>query len=147
MHKPTREMSDRHESFLARLFGGRITKASGATTDKGDGRQHKHEQTYCFAWDGKSTRATSISVKTADWDKVREQTVGYRPMLPIRFYRDDRLVEVTDLVVLDAHDAAELIEVANGAVNMEAVKEAITDHWLKCAQMTPSCLDEVLDAL
>lgn len=141
MDRTTREMSDRHESFLARVFDGRVTKASGATTDKGDGRQPKGEQTYCFAWDAKSTRGRSISVKVADWEKLRDQTVGYRPMLPLRLYLDDRLVESADFVVFDVHDAAELIEMANKAEGYKTCADIGQHHTVGSSTCTVCGLD------
>lgn len=113
MDRPTRDMSDRHEAHLVNVLGGRLTKASGSSNDKGDGVHVKGEETYCFAWDGKSTRAASMSVKVGDFDKIVEQRPGYRPMIPIRFYRDDRLTAMLDLAILDLNDVAELIEMAN----------------------------------
>lgn len=106
-------MSDLHEAYLVQVLGGRLTKASGATTDKGDGVHSKGEETYTFAWDGKSTRAATTSVKVKDFEKITDQRPGYRPMIPIRFYLDDRLSRALDLAVLDLNDVAELVDEAN----------------------------------
>lgn len=109
----TRAMSERHESFLAQLFGGRLTRNSGAGADKTDGR-HDRSTTdeRCWAWDGKATMARSISVTRDAWEKLEDQAHPDIPMMPIRFYDNDRLEGSLDLVVVHAEDLANLIRMA-----------------------------------
>lgn len=110
----TRKMSDAHESWLIDLFGGRRTKNSGATWhNQMDGRTSSRTVTYAFAWDGKSTLGKSVGVSREMWTKAVEQALPERPMLPLRFYDNERLDVGYDLVVMSAYDAAELIEDAN----------------------------------
>jgi hypothetical protein len=74
-----------------------------------DGRHDRYEAPVAFAWDGKSTRAASITVTRKMWEKAMLQAHGERPMLALRFYDSDRLAIGTDLVVISLHDLAELL--------------------------------------
>lgn len=108
------KMGKAHEEFLADLFGGRRTRASGAVwKDQMDGRHSRMDVPFAFAWDGKSTRGKSIGVTREMWAKAVEQAGGERPMLALRWYTTDRLDVGEDLVVLNAHDFAELLEKVN----------------------------------
>lgn len=101
----TRKMSIRHEQDVADRLGGRLTRGSGSTwVDQTDGKHSTQEgRAYPFSWDCKSTLGKSMSISRATIAKLREQTAaGLFPLLPIRFYRDERLTMVDeDLVVLD----------------------------------------------
>lgn len=109
-----RKMSDAHETFLVEILGGRRTKASGAVwKDQMDGRHNRRDVPFAFAWDGKSTRGRSIGVTREMWEKAREQAAGERPMLALRWYETDRLDVGEDLVVVSAHDFAEMLQAAN----------------------------------
>lgn len=108
------KMGEAHERFLVGLLGGRKTRASGATwKDQMDGRHGRKSETFAFAWDGKSTLANSIGVSRAMWSKAIEQAAGERPLLGLRFYDTERLDVGEDLVVLSAHDFAEVLQEAN----------------------------------
>lgn len=106
-----RRMSDKHEADLAEWFGGRVTPGSGNQFNRPmDGRQSHLNQSVAFAWDGKSTRGASISVTLPMWAKAIEQSHGERPLLPLRFYGDDRLTIIrADLAVINVHDLLELL--------------------------------------
>lgn len=109
-----KKMGDAHERFLVSLLGGRKTKASGSVwKDQMDGRHNRRDVPFAFAWDGKSTLGKSVGVSRAMWEKAREQAAGERPLLALRFYDAERLDVGEDLVVLSAHDFAELLEEAN----------------------------------
>jgi hypothetical protein len=113
--KPTRAMSDRHESDLAEMFEGRMTRGSGnQARDQMDGKQAYRSQHYVFAWDGKSTLGKAISVTREMWEKAKEQAHWATPILPLRWYANERLTEVAaDLVVLEAETLADLQRDAN----------------------------------
>ena len=114
MSIPTRKLSDAHEDWLVSLFGGRKTKGSGNQWhNQMDGRVSSREAAYAFAWDGKSTLGKSVSVTREMWTKAVEQASPERPMLPLRWYSNERLEVGLDLVVMHAFDAAEIIEDAN----------------------------------
>jgi hypothetical protein len=113
MPKPltTRAMSDSHEIFLAHIFGGRRSINSGAqANDQADGRNRRYDTVFPAAWDGKATMGKSHSITLETWDKLVEQSHGEHPILALRWYADERLHVRRDLVVLDAHDLAELLE-------------------------------------
>ena len=127
--KPTtREMSDAHEIFLAELFDGRRSAGSGnQAKDQMDGRNRRYEQPHALAWDGKSTYHGSASVSREMWRKAVEQSHGETPMIALRFYNSmvgNRLVSERDLVVLDAHDFAEILADAR--------------RWREQAELSPS---------
>lgn len=105
-----KKMGDAHEKFLAKLFGGRQTRGSGNQwKDPADGR-NDHEEPYAFAWDGKSTLASSISISRMMWAKIIDQAHGERPMLAVRFYDNSALDVGFDLAVVRADDLAEMRE-------------------------------------
>lgn len=114
MTMTTRKMSDAHEDWLVDLFGGRKTKGSGNQWhNQCDGRTSSREVYYAFAWDGKATFAASVGVTRKMWDKAREQALPEQPLLPLRFYDNERLEVGLDLVVVEAALLAELIADAN----------------------------------
>lgn len=107
----TRNLSDAHEIFLADLFGGRRTRGSGNQTNNPLDVRLDPTAPFPMGLEGKSTRSKSLSVSVATWEKLLDQAHGLRPALALRFYRSDNLlVPLHDLVVLNAHDLAELID-------------------------------------
>lgn len=109
-----KRMGDKHEEFLAALFGGRQTRGSGNQwTNPMDGRTSRMTTRYAFAWDGKSTLSKSVSVTRKMWEKAVEQAGGERPMLAVRFYDTESLDVGLDLALVNIHDLAEVIERAN----------------------------------
>lgn len=111
----TRDLSDRHEKFLAELIDGQVTPGSGnQPANQADARGDVRRQRYPFAVDGKSTMDKSVSVKLADWRKIEEQSHDAIPALGLRFYLDGTLRHTVDLVVIDAVTFAELLDQVNG---------------------------------
>jgi hypothetical protein len=124
MGKPvTRKMSARHEDDLVALLGGERTRNSGAVwSDQADGHQTGLEQHWRFTWDGKSTLGKSIGITREMLTKLREQSRGLEPMLPLRWYRDERLTMVDeDWIAIEADTLAQVLEDAN---KYQAMKEA-----------------------
>jgi hypothetical protein len=109
-----RRMSDKHEEFLARVFGGDRTPGSG---------NQWHAQTdghnVDFAWDAKSTRSRSMTITIEMLDKLDEQSYPRRSFLPIRFYGDERLSTYRDKVLVDLDDLLELLECADNRSEQE----------------------------
>lgn len=123
MAKPTtRKMSSRHEEDLVALLGGERTRNSGAVwSDQSDGHQTGSDGYWRFAWDGKSTLGESIGVTRKMLAKLREQCRGLEPMLPMRWYADQRLTRVDeDWIAIEAETLAQIIEDAN---TYRAIKE------------------------
>lgn len=106
VHKPTtRKMSDKHEAFLAELFGehSSVMPGSGSGWAKQMDVRGKHlEEEYAFAVDGKSTFRESISVSLAMWEKAVEQAHNEIPALALRWYSSYQLDSKLDLVVIEA---------------------------------------------
>lgn len=110
----TRKMSDSHESHIAELLGGRVTKNSGATWADQTDVIMPDDGYYSFALDGKSTLGKSVGVTKEMWAKLEEQGQTRLPALPLRFYRGERLSQVDlDLVVISLDTFAELVADAN----------------------------------
>lgn len=110
----TRKMSSRHENDICEMLGGRVTKNSGATWAETMDVLMDEESWYCFALDGKSTLAKSVSFTREMWTKALKQSGIRLTAMPLRFYRDERLTSVDhDLVVLDLGVFAELVADAN----------------------------------
>ena len=107
------EMGSRHETWAAEVLGGRKTRGSGNQwRNPTDGRHNRYSDTHAFSWDCKSTRGKSISVTREMLDKIKEQADTERPMIPLRFYDDDRLRNFEDWIVIKADDFLELLEAA-----------------------------------
>jgi hypothetical protein len=117
----TQQMGDKHEVFLAEVFGGTKSKASGSQwSDPADGR-NGHGTPFAFAWDGKSTRGKGITITREMIAKIREQALSERPALGLRWYDSDSLDLVgEDLVAIPAADMAELLENARRIVSLES---------------------------
>lgn len=116
MHKPTtRQMSSKHEDFIADLIGGKRTRNSGAVwSDQMDARNDVRNDQWAFAADGKATLGKSIGVSRDMWDKAVEQSHDLRTILPLRWYDTERLDVGLDLVVLSAEDFREMLEALRG---------------------------------
>lgn len=114
-------MSDAHEKFLAKIFEGVRAAGSGNQfKDQMDGRNKRYDQAFALAWDGKSTLGKSVGVTREMWEKAVEQSHGETPMLALRWYTDYRLEGDLDLVVLNAHDFAEILQAARKWAEVEA---------------------------
>lgn len=110
--KPTtRDLSDKHEAWLAELLEGRITRGSGCSfADQMDGKNDRHTQPYPLAWDGKATQSASVGVSRAMWDKAVEQAHGLTPALALRFYGPGySLTPELDLIAVEANDFAAML--------------------------------------
>jgi hypothetical protein len=114
--RTTRDLSDRHAQFIAGLFGAPVQRGSGNQSNRQtDNRMAVTRYTpIAFAFEGKSTQNQSMGLRLADWQKVREQAHGLRPALAYRFYEPNNLlIPVVDLITVDAHDFAEILDEAN----------------------------------
>lgn len=118
MSLTTRKMSRAHEEHVAEVLGARLTRNSGAVwSDQSDFHQIDRDARFRVAGDGKATLSKSISITREMWKKTKEQARGLEPIMPLRFYVDDRLTKVeADLVVVDLDFFAEILQAAN-------------DHW------------------
>lgn len=106
-----RRMSDKHETDVAMWLGGRKSKGSGNQhNDQMDGRTNRYQNRFAWAWDCKATRGQSVSVSLKMLDKAIEQAGGERPLIPLRFYANDRLTEHRDVFVVDKDDFLELLQ-------------------------------------
>lgn len=104
-------MSEAHESFIATILKGVRSRGSGnKPANPSDGRQDHHIESIAFSWDCKATLKESISVSLKMWEKIKEQSHGERPCIPIRFYQNDRLTEWQDLIILNLDDFIELTD-------------------------------------
>ena len=140
MIRPTRDMSDRHESFLASIFKGRVTKGSGSHwSDQMDGKQARGSGETVFVWDGKSTLGKGLTVTVEMWNKAIEQSRAWEvPMLALRWYANERLDKVDlDLAVVRATVLADLQRDANEVV---ALREEIRDLRNRVAAENPGAV-------
>jgi hypothetical protein len=122
--KPTtRDLSDKHEAWLADLLDGRITRGSGSTfADQMDGKNDRHTQHYPLAWDGKATQRGSVSVSREMWAKAVEQSHGLTPALALRFYGPGYgLTPELDLIATEANDFAAMLADAR---TLQVIKES-----------------------
>lgn len=113
MRKPaTRDLSDRHEEFLAETFGGRRTPGSGNQFHRQMDVRDSPDTPLALAWDGKATLGKSVGVSREMWEKAREQAGSEIPALALRWYASERLDPALDLVVLSAQDFAAILATA-----------------------------------
>ena len=107
------KMGDQHEAWAAEFFGGRRSKGSGSQwNSQMDGRQSRHDTPIAFAWDCKSTLGKSIGFSRQMTAKAVDQADGERPMLPLRFYDNERLTSFEDWVAVRADDFREVLDLA-----------------------------------
>lgn len=106
----TQEMGDRHEQYLAELFGGTKTRASGSKWfDQGDVRNN-HDEPFAFCVDGKSTLGETIGVSRKMIAKIREQSQGESPAFGLRWYGTANLDQVDeDWALLTGDDLGSLL--------------------------------------
>lgn len=133
-------MSDKHEEHLVEIFGGRKTPGSGNQFNNPmDGRHSRYSTSVAFAWDGKSTRAKSISVTRDMIAKARQQSHGERPMLALRWYLDDRLRTYDDWMLIEEDDLLELMERSE---RLAAIKDngcLLGDHMCVASPICSNC--------
>jgi hypothetical protein len=120
----TRDMSNKHERFLQELFGGRLTPGSGNGFANQMDVRNNREDPLPLAIDGKSTFGKSVSITEEMWNKAVEQAGDLTPVLALRWYvKDNTLTTKRDLVVLDAHDFAEMAEALRIAIEQARTRE------------------------
>lgn len=113
MPRSTRDLSDRHEEFLATLIMGRRTPGSGnGFANQMDVRNDARRDAYAFAMDGKATEGKSITIKLTDWEKAIEQSHDEIPAMALRWYLDGTLRHATDLILIDAGTFQEMLQAA-----------------------------------
>lgn len=103
-------MAQRHEGYIARMYGGRRSPSSGASwSDRGDVRLSIKNE-YDFTAECKATESKSYSLKLDTWNKIVEeaQEQNRRPCMFIRFQLESG--DSVDLVVRSIHDDLEIIE-------------------------------------
>lgn len=92
----TSEMGARHVEHAAGVLGAVPSAASGSKwQNPADGRS-PHDGPYPIAIEGKSTRGKSLAITLDMIAKLREQSLGENPVLPLRWYGTDDLTEVTE---------------------------------------------------
>lgn len=106
-----RRMSDLHEAYISKLFGGYRHPGSGnQARNQGDGRRSAHQHQIGFVWDCKATLGKSISVSVDQIAKITEQAGLDKPLIPLRIYENDRLTHCVDLVAMSPDDLVEILE-------------------------------------
>jgi hypothetical protein len=112
----TKRLADRHEEDIHEWLGGRKTRASGSQwADQADGRHNHLNDNFAFAWDCKCAMpgTKSISITRDMLEKLEHQVQAERPMLPIRFYADERGGVEYDYIAVRADDLREMLEALN----------------------------------
>lgn len=128
MPPTTRQMSDRHESDWADALGGWVTPGSGSTFAAQLDVHTSRERRFHWRLDGKSTLSRSISITRKMLDKLVEQAHSARPLLPIRFYDNERLTSAEDWVLARMADFVELDEAAAAAEKVRAYLETYPSY-------------------
>lgn len=109
----TRDLSDKHENWLAEVFGGVRCPGSGNSFRNQLDLRQDPEIKFALGIDGKATRGKSLSITDEAWDKLEEQAHTLLPVMALRWYdADNTLTPRRDLVVLDAGIFAGILELA-----------------------------------
>jgi hypothetical protein len=121
-------MGKAHEAHLCEVFGYRQVKGSGSQwNDQMDARGDSREEAVAFVFDGKSTRAASMSITREMLDKAREQCSAERPSIAVRFYDDDRLKGYDDWDLIQENDLLELLDRSSRLSEIEDAIRALAD--------------------
>lgn len=108
-----KRMGDKHEDSVNALLDGYASRGSGNQWhNQLDGKMTRVVH-YPYGWDCKSTMGKSIGVSRKMWQKAVEQAGGVSPVIPLRFYDNERLDVGLDLAVVNLHDLAQLLQIAN----------------------------------
>lgn len=145
----SQRLAAQHEQWLAHTLGGRQTRGSGSQwRDQGDGK-HTVGERFRFFWDGKCTRAQSLSVTVGMWRKVASQAGWNRPLLPLRWYRSDSGEVELDLVAMAPADFLELRAGAQRAALFQERLQRACEHVKACwgGGLEVLALQNVRDAL
>lgn len=117
----TSEMGRRHVERAAEVLGAVPSAASGSKwQNPADGRS-PHDGPYPVAIEGKSTRGKSLAITLDMIAKLREQSLGENPVLPMCWYGTDDLSEVTeDWAAVPLDFLGEILASARAWVKLEA---------------------------
>lgn len=100
-----KKMSRLHEEHIAEAWGGEVQRGSGNQwNNPGDVRENHVTTPVAVCADGKATAGASIAIARADLRKLAEQAGAEIPVLPVRFYDDERLQDYADYVLLREED-------------------------------------------
>jgi hypothetical protein len=105
-------MSDKHEEHCAEVFGGRKHKASGSQWDEQADGSNAHDLEFAFRWDGKATLAKSHTITLDMLAKLKDQSHGERPALPLCWYASTSLDFGELWTLVQDDDLTELLEIA-----------------------------------
>lgn len=113
MTRTTREMSDKHEQFLAEVIQGRICRGSGNQfNNQMDVRNDGRLCSFALAVDGKSTFGKSITIDLDMIQKAYDQAHDLDAAIGLRWYHDETLRNTTDWVAVPAEFLQGLLAVA-----------------------------------
>lgn len=130
----TTEMGRRHIERVANALGITPSAASGSKwQNPADGRS-AHDLPYPIAVEGKSTRGKSLTITLDMIAKLREQSLGETPVLPLLWYGTDDLTEVTeDWAAVPLDFLAELLASARSWVILEQEVAGADPDWAQLA--------------
>lgn len=117
-------LARQHEEDLAEFMNGRRHRGSGNQFNSQMDGHHAPTEDFAFRWDGKCAMpdTKSISISREMIEKAIEQAHGYRPMLALRYYDDERGRQYDDWVAVRIDDFIELRE--------SALEDYGYDEWL-----------------
>jgi len=138
----TAEMGRRHVERAAEALGCVPSSGSGNRwQNPADGRS-PHDKPYPLALEGKSTRGKSISVTLEMIAKLREQSLGENPVLPMCWYGTDDLTEVLeDWAAVPLDFLAEVLVSARKFVELETELGDVTPEHIKALVLRAGLVD------
>lgn len=123
----TSEMGRRHVERAAEALGAVPSAGSGNRwQNPADGRS-PHDGPYAIVIEGKSTRGKSITVTLEMIAKLREQSLGENPVLPLCWYGTDDLTVITeDWAVVPLDFLAEILVSARAWAVLETALGSVS---------------------
>lgn len=144
----TSEMGRRHVERAAGALGCVPSAGSGNRwQNPADGRSG-HDDPYPLALEGKSTRGKSLTVTLDMIAKLREQSLGENPVLPLCWYGTDDLTEVLeDWAAVPLDFLSEVLTSARAFVELEAELGDVNPEKVRALVLRAGLVDDLRKSL
>lgn len=116
----TTEMARLHEEHAAKMLGGTRHRGSGNQWQAQTDGDTPHDEPFAFRIECKSTKGQGLAVTLSMIEKAIDQGQGDIPVIPLRWYANDKLTEVAaDWMAVKDVDLSEIVSYARQAALLE----------------------------